>query len=141
MAMTTKHIKGRKRVVAAYRKNARRYVESASRMVHGEAVRSIVEGPKTGIIYRRYNPDKWHQASAPGEPPAADTTFLHNQIMIEMDADKMGASIVSNAIYSARLEFGTKYMLPRPFMQPAVEYARARNRDVSIRFISVNRNP
>ena len=38
----------------------------------------------------------------------------------------MGADVESRADYSVYLEFGTKDMQPRPFMQPALESQRAK---------------
>ena len=42
--------------------------------------------------------------------------------------DRLGASVESNADYSAALEFGTSKMSARPFMQPALEENRPKIR-------------
>ena len=46
----------------------------------GEAIKSIMQGPKTGRIYEKYNPRRTHRASAPGQAPASDTGNLVSQI-------------------------------------------------------------
>ena len=47
-------------------------------------------------------------------------------IFLDKDNDGMGADVESRADYSVYLEFGTKDMQPRPFMQPALESQRAK---------------
>lgn len=89
----------------------RKVVAYGAMKIHASAVTSIQQGPKTGIQYGR------HQASAPGEPPAADTGRLASGITLEIADDE--ALVISNAAYSAALEFGTRFMEPRPFMMPA----------------------
>ena len=59
-----------------------------------------------------------HIPSAPGQPPSADTRLLDTSI----DTVVVGPNrvdVVSNAPYSAALEFGTSRMAERPFMGPA----------------------
>lgn len=117
--------KGRyNRVQAGYEKQAKEGVARAAAMVHATAVQSITGGNKSGETYQLYNPRRIHTASAPGEAPAADTGYLHSNIIFDIDADGLGASIESRAAYSAALEFGTSKMQARPFLHPAVEENR-----------------
>lgn len=102
-------------------KGLRRAISRAAVMVQKTAVESIQQGAKSGVQYRKYNPNRVHRASAAGEPPASDTGFLANNIMFQVDADGLGASVDSRAGYSSFLEFGTRDMAARPFMQPALE--------------------
>ena len=64
-----------------------------------------------------------HQASAPGEAPATDTGFLQTQIttQVKVKDDKVIGQIIASAPYARHLEFGTTNIMPRPFMQPALE--------------------
>ncbi len=101
-------------------------------MVHKDAVDSLTASGKTGHIYSLTHPTRNHQASAPGEAPASDTGELRQGIIVVMDADGMGASVISRAKYSAALEFGTIDMAPRPFMGPAYD----KNKDAVSKLIS-----
>lgn len=65
-----------------------------------------------------------HQASAPGEMPAIDTSALVNSIQTEVSG---GSGVVAtNMEYAAHQEFGAPAgnLLPRPFMTPAAETER-----------------
>jgi len=107
-----------------YERAARKIVEEAWVLVQGTAVQSITSGAKSGINYTLYNPRRQHQASAPGEAPAADTGYLHSNIIWNVDSDSLGGSVESRAEYSEFLEFGTSKMAARPFLQPAAEENR-----------------
>ena len=81
----------------------------------------IQRGPKTGRVYKRGN--VLHRASAPGEPPASDTGRLASSISPQFHDNGLRATIgvheVSRVRYATFLEFGTRRMLPRPFVRPA----------------------
>lgn len=64
-----------------------------------------------------------HQASAPGQPPSSDTGHLLNSVghtMVDTDTG-IGADIGSDLDYANWLEFGTRYMAPRPWLRPALD--------------------
>jgi hypothetical protein len=63
-----------------------------------------------------------HQASAPGFPPASDTGRLLSSIHHEVvgAGTDLEARIGSDVNYALYLELGTRYMLPRPFLRPAL---------------------
>jgi hypothetical protein len=68
---------------------------------------------------------KNHVPSLPGEPPNADTRFLH----LNIEAVRMGhlkARVESRAPYGMDLELGTAKMAARPYMRPATAKKRAR---------------
>lgn len=113
-----------RRVQSGYVEKTKKAIQQSAIMVHATAVQSITGGNKSGETYQLYNPRRIHTASAPGEAPAADTGYLHSNIIFDIDADGLGASIESRADYSAALEFGTSKMQARPFLQPAVEENR-----------------
>ena len=111
-----------------YEKALKNGVKMAGMMVRATAVESITNGSASGIVYEKYNPRRTHRASSPGDPPAADTGYLHNNITFTIDGDGLGADIESRASYSGYLEFGTSKMQARPFMQPAIEENRPKIR-------------
>ncbi len=104
-----------------YDKQVRVIINRGALAIHADAVKSVLRGPKDGIIYELYDPRRTHQASAPGQPPATDKGDLARGITIITDEDGKGARIVSKAEYSWFLEFGTVSMQPRPFMMPALD--------------------
>lgn len=84
----------------------------------GIAQKSILQGRKTGYLYRRGK--RVHQASAPGQPPANDFGFLAQNIKAEINqTEAMTVELRSLAPYSVHLEYGTMHMAARPFLRPA----------------------
>jgi len=98
-------------------------VKGGAQLIRGEAIKSIQQGAKSGIVYEKYNPRRSHRASAPGEAPASDTGNLVSKILIKQK-DKNNTQVESGANYSAFLEYGTSKMQPRPFMLPAFEKSK-----------------
>lgn len=116
-------------------------LKGAAMLVANEAKKLVARGPKTGRIYTtRFatnratgrifptEPRVPHQASAPGEPPATDTGKLVSSIV--SDAQGTKAWIEARSIYAPWLEYGTRHMVARPFMQPAIEANRQRVGDL-----------
>lgn len=85
--------------------------------VKSDAVKSILNGPKTGRIYKRNTIT--HQASAPGEPPANDTGNLARNITATVVSPNE-AIVNSGAAYARHLEYGTTNIAQRPYMRPAL---------------------
>lgn len=92
-------------------------------LVFGTAVDSIQRGAKSGKTYQLYNPRRTHTASAEGEAPATDTGFLVNSITHEVkkSGKNLVGQIIVSAPYAEHLEFGTRNMGKRPFLQPALK--------------------
>lgn len=107
---------------AQIRKRASEIVKYGVNQVRETAVRGIMQGNKTGRVYRRGN--VVHQASASGEYPASDEGMLVNKITTQLALDQLSGDVISRAEYSYALEFGTKKMGARPFMQPSLEQNR-----------------
>jgi len=105
-------------------KNIKRTVRVTSNEVRNTAITSILNNPRAGETTTRYNPTRTIRISKEGDPPASDTGFLASNIHLVVDADQLGASIESRAKYSEALEFGTRHMQARPFMQPALEQGK-----------------
>lgn len=91
--------------------------------IENRAVDGIISPPKTGRIYpSKHRKGRTHQASAPGEFPAADSGRLHQSITtatVRDDATSIVVETGANVPYATWLEFGTVNMEPRPFMTPA----------------------
>jgi HK97 gp10 family phage protein len=65
-----------------------------------------------------------HRASAPGDPPASDTGRLLGSIEVVMRDGGLAAEIGTALDYGRFLEFGTKNVEARPWLQPAWEKHR-----------------
>lgn len=85
-------------------------------------MKRLMSLPKTGRAYRRGR-TAIHIASAPGEAPAPDFGTLTTSINLEMEND-LRAKISINAEYAAYLEYGTRFMKPRPYVTPAIDKVR-----------------
>jgi HK97 gp10 family phage protein len=85
--------------------------------IRNTAVTNISRGARHGAIYKRKTVT--HQASAPGEYPKTDTGRLVASIRTNFRF--LEADIGSDVNYSQFLETGTKYMMPRPWLQPSFD--------------------
>jgi len=63
-----------------------------------------------------------HVPSNPGEPPRIDTKKLHDSIKTEtqQNGDGVETRVGTNVDYGLYLELGTKKILPRPWLRPAL---------------------
>lgn len=98
-------------------------VEATALNVQGDAVKSIQRGTKGGRTYVKYDPNRTHKASAPGEAPSSDTGQLAGSIQV-VDGAFDHAFVGSDLDYAEWLEFGTRDMEERPWLRPAVEKNR-----------------
>ena len=106
-------------------------IRRSTSLVEQTVLDSIRSGG-SGITYQKYNPRREHTASAQGEPPATDTGFLINSItsIVKKDKGEVVGQVITSAPYAKFLEFGTSNILPRPFMQPALEKNRPKIRRI-----------
>jgi len=86
--------------------------------LRGDIVKRIQDGPASGAVYAKGSVS--HQASAPGEAPATDTGRLANSITFDKTGT-MSATVGSDLVYAAALEFGGGRIDPRPAWVPAIE--------------------
>lgn len=119
-----KRISKSREVLGKYDKQLKQIIAVGGQMVMNEAKQSIHSHGSSGRTYEKYNPRRTHTASSSGNPPNTDTGYLASNIYLEVDTDGLGADVESRAEYSEFLEFGTSKMLPRPFLQPALEANR-----------------
>lgn len=110
--------------------------DGAPRIVN-RAKRGIAKGPKTGKVYTQrfatgksgnvfaYGSRPPHQASAPGEYPAADTGKLmgsiHDPEQTFESATELHIDIDVNAAHAAPLEFKPPERGGRPFLSKAAD--------------------
>lgn len=80
---------------------------------------------KSGPIITRYRPQRRVKVSLPNEAPARDLGLLVNSISVEVDPTQFNMVIAASAPYARELEYGTRRMLPRPFLRPALARWRA----------------
>lgn len=104
------------------RNEVHRALQRGALRIENRAAQGIIDPPKTGRIYpSKHRKGAKHQASAPGEFPAADSGRLHQSITTAetSSADVVRFETGSNVDYGTYLELGTSNMEPRPFMTPA----------------------
>ena len=89
-------------------------------------IKSELRRPKSGEVRTRYRPERQVKVSRPYEPPAKDLGMLVNSVEVEVDPSQFNLVISASAPYARELEYGTKKMLPRPFLRPALTRWRQR---------------
>jgi len=130
MAGITAVIMGGKAVAANMKKAQKKIEDNLYKALQAGAF--LVEGDaKKSIMGTRKKKGDPHTPSAPGEPPAVVTGKLRASITKKVKKGIMGAtsevfigirggSEPDSKNYGAFLEFGTKNMIQRPFLRPAL---------------------
>lgn len=90
-------------------------VENGLERIVKRAQDSIIDGAVSG-------PN--HVASAPGQPPNADTHELDRSGKVEMDRQRLSGKATFTAEHAIPLEFGTATVEERPFLKPAGQAER-----------------
>ena len=105
-------------------------IQQAAEDVRNEMLRSMKEEQKSGRMYPikpkgQQKSVRYYRASAPGEAPAVRSGNLQNSIHTEYDDKGLTAYVgvleLAKVDYAAYLEYGTRKMEPRPFIEPALE--------------------
>lgn len=86
-----------------------RFVRRGADYIEGQLIASMAE-PKSGRMYGQ------HQASAPGESPAVDSSNLTGSITTIMESS-LEAKIGTPVEYAPMLEDGTSRMAARPLWE------------------------
>lgn len=94
-------------------------VQEATFLIHETAVKSIQEN-SSGTSQVRYNPKRTVLASKPGDAPNTDTGRLAQSVKFDFKKNGLIGRVGTNLKYGKALEFGTKYMDPRPWLSTAV---------------------
>ncbi len=112
------------KIIGDVRQASVRGVADGIEAIKANAIRKILEGSKTGRIYKRRGIS--HQASAPGESPASDIGTLVGRTTTKFDPATISGAVIFRTAYAAALEFGTDdgKILPRPYARPALEEER-----------------
>lgn len=105
-------------ILGKVRHAAMRGVIDGTESVIEEGNSMIMDGQKTGRMYRRRGVE--HQASAPGEAPASDTGRLVQSARSEYEPADLSGEAIWSTDYAEALEFGTSKMAPRPYARPAL---------------------
>jgi HK97 gp10 family phage protein len=115
-------IKGEKRFKRKM-ENLPKVVRKKLKKMLNDTGNAVVKEAKASIKRNSGNWEQYgdHWSSPPGTPPNNDTGELADSIHKDESA-KIGSlsiSVVADAPYANALEFGTKFIEPRPFMGPA----------------------
>lgn len=142
-----------KKLKAEVRDKATKRLIRAAEEVRGICIKSMGSG-KSGYKMRlKTKAKKEHWSSPPNTPPHVDTGRLRASItwalsegqqqgnavrgkakqgdQVEQpvkEAQRIIAVVGTNVKYAKPLEFGTKWMMPRPFLRPALKQAAAKIR-------------
>lgn len=132
-------ISGDKELIAALNrlgvrasKAMRQGINATAQQVRNTAVKSIqqVSQGETVTRYSQGGQPYSHVASVAGDAPNTDTGALVKSIAVEQESD-LAAFVGSGLEYAPYLEFGTRKMRSRPWLQPAAD-ANAKNLTVNI---------
>lgn len=88
-------------------------------LILNRAKARIQGGSKSGRKYKRGAVT--HQASAPGESPATDTGKLVSSGEFAVDENSLWVTVAFTAFYARLLEWGTRFIRPRPFIMPTLD--------------------
>lgn len=104
------------KLAAAGSKHLARAVE-ASTIVFQNDLKERLNRMGTGHLRGGSRP---HRASAPGEPPAPDTSNYRDSWQVSFESGGMTGMVATNLEYGLHLEYGTERMEPRPHVGPQV---------------------
>jgi phage gpG-like protein len=134
MSRVTLDLQGGEQLAAALRaygaaaeKHVGDAVNATGLELRGDIVKKYQRGPASGRTYEKYNPRRTHTASASGQAPATDTGRLASSVNFKREGP-MSATVGSDVVYAAMLEFGTSRIDPRPAWVPATEAMRPKFR-------------
>lgn len=89
-------------------------------------IKSELTRMKSGPVVTRHRPTRQVKVSRPYEPPAKDLGMLVNSVDVDVDPIQFNMTLSASAPHAKPLEYGTRHMLPRPFLRPALTRWRER---------------
>lgn len=104
---------------------------TSAHIIRSEAIKSIQDASmgKEVVRYTSSGEPYAHTAAKAGAAPNTDTGALVNSIQVEAQGTGFGNSkgvfVGTRLAYGAYLEYGTKSMLARPWLWPALDRKRA----------------
>lgn len=129
MSFNVKQSTQNRRVFIQIRDIERRYQQSIrmafykiGKELTKEARRSIIQGPKTGRVYRVTGRKRRHRASAPGEAPANLFGNLQKSIgfIVKGSRDMEFGAGNQDVLYARRLELGDDKIKQRSYLLRAI---------------------
>lgn len=125
-------IKGTQRVVKNFQKLSNKAGKEVARAlymgahaVRGQAITDIMT-VSAGRVVTRYKKGRkpyQHIASKEGDAPNMDTGDLVSRVNVEIQGNR--AFVGTDLKYGAHLEFGTRRMGKRPWLEPALDKQRS----------------
>lgn len=103
-------------------------VNTTGSLLRADIIKRYQKGPASGTVYKKKNPQRTHQASAPGQAPMTDTGRLVQGTLFEK-VSLASVRVFNNVQYAAALEYGHTYtrgqtIAARPAWRPAVKKIR-----------------
>jgi hypothetical protein len=117
-------------ILAQFAREEHELVTAAGLLLKTEVRRLMTAAPRGGRVYNvarggrgvRRLMRRELRASAPGEPPAVLTGRLRRSIQFKLRLTPRGyeAAVGSNRVGAATLEYGNRFIRPRPVWRPAL---------------------
>lgn len=120
-----------KEVVRSLDNMAVKKMYTATQIVRNKVLETL-SGDRTGKRYKIPGTNKYYTASAPGEAPASRTGHLRQNIKTEVTAEGkvVTGRVGTDVKYGPDLEFGTRKMAPRPWLEKSFKEVEAEVRAV-----------
>lgn len=103
----------------------------ATQIVRNKVLETL-SGERSGRRYRVPGTNVYYTASAPGEPPAVRTGNLRKSIKTEIASEGrvIKGRVGTDLDYGRKLEYGTRHMAPRPWLERSFKEAEEDVKDV-----------
>lgn len=117
------------RLAKKYGEDVMKASVAGGQLVRSDAIKSIQAVSSGDVVtrYRNGGQSYEHTASKPGDAPNTDTGNLVKSINVTVKRN--GVYVGSYVEYAPHLEFGTKTMRARPWLNPALERNRKNIRE------------
>lgn len=118
MGVKTKMVFHTKEVIKKMEDTAMQRMLEVTNEVRNTTLETL-SGDRSGRTYNVPGTKRTYTASAPGEPPAVATAQLRESVRTEVsvEAGKITGRVGTELEKGRHLEFGTRYMKPRPWLR------------------------